>query len=430
MLSSEIPDKIPLPFADSGTKNAIPTASQIGITPGAASLTDGFPPLTFTPIAAGGIPPAGADFNGILNMITAVQQWQSAGGIFKYDAAFSTAIGGYPKGSVLLSDNGVTQWLSLADNNTTNPDGSSSADWGILAAYGIAAVTGLTNANVTLTPAQYGCPVITLAGTLTGNIQIIFPASIPRRLVANNTTGNYTVTCKAAAGTGAVVIQGGAREFYGDGTNLKPVFDNGILSGIYTPTASATLTLAQLGALVIFNGSTPGQTLTLPPLAIVPPGFSGYFLQNTASVPVTIKGNASEQISVTGLGVGSSSSNTLTLGVGESTLIIAGAGSWYEQQGLRSASIAGVNSLAANGYRKNADGSIEQWGSVVTNSSGLATITYPIAFPNAAYSGSLTVASGGIHYSADFDATLGLSSVAIRLNAATAQTVYYRIIGK
>jgi hypothetical protein len=219
MLSSAIPAKIPLPFANSGTKNTIPTPSQIGITPGAASLTDGFPPLTFTPISAGGIPPAGADFNGIFNMITAVQQWQSAGGIFKYDATFSTAIGGYPAGAILQGSDNETQWLNLADNNTTDPE-SSPTDWAALSSYGITAVTGLTNANVTLTPAQYGKSIITLAGTLTGNIQIVFPTTNQKWLVANNTTGAFTVTCKTAAGTGGTVTQGGQEEFYGDSTNL------------------------------------------------------------------------------------------------------------------------------------------------------------------------------------------------------------------
>jgi len=129
MLASEIPAGVPLPFANSGTKNAIPTPSQIGITPGAASLTDGFPPLTMTPIAAGGVPPSGADFNGIFNLITAVQQWQSAGGIFKYDSDFSTAIGGYPAGAVLMSTDNKTQWLNLADNNETDPDSGGAANW-------------------------------------------------------------------------------------------------------------------------------------------------------------------------------------------------------------------------------------------------------------------------------------------------------------
>lgn len=129
MQSSNIPTKIPLPFANSGTKRAIPTASQVGITPGAASLTDGFPPLTFTPLAAGGIPPAGADFNGILNTVTAIQQWQSAGGIFQYDSTFSTAIGGYPKGAVLLGTDFLTSFISTIENNTNDPNASTPVGW-------------------------------------------------------------------------------------------------------------------------------------------------------------------------------------------------------------------------------------------------------------------------------------------------------------
>jgi hypothetical protein len=128
MQASQVPTKIPVAFATSGTKNAIPTASQIGITAGAASLTDGFPPLTFTPISSGGVPPAGADFNGILNLISAIGRWQSAGGLFPYDATFSTSIGGYPKGALLISADGSTEWLCTVDNNTTNPD-TGGANW-------------------------------------------------------------------------------------------------------------------------------------------------------------------------------------------------------------------------------------------------------------------------------------------------------------
>jgi hypothetical protein len=226
MLASQIPARIPLPFANSGTKNTIPTASQIGITAGAASLTDGFPPLTFTPLDAGGVPPAGADFNGVLNAITAVQQWQSAGGSFTFNTAFSTSIGGYPNGATLISTSGDTNWLSTVDNNTTDPDSAGSAGWISLDAYGIGAVTGLTNANVTLLPAQFGKTIITLSGPLTGNVQIIFPNSLNQWLVVNNTSGAFTVTCKTSSGTGAAVAQGTQQQFYGDGANLVPVFPN------------------------------------------------------------------------------------------------------------------------------------------------------------------------------------------------------------
>jgi len=222
MLASSLPSKIQLPFANTGTKNTIPVPSQIGITPGAASYTDGFPPLTFTPLASGGIPPDGADVNGILNAVTAVQQWQSAGGIFKFDSAFSTAIGGYPAGAILLSTDGITRWLNLVDNNTADPDGGSAGGtWlSLNAENGLTDVTGLAGTNVTLTSTQYKNAIITLAGTLTANIQIIFPVTKRKWIIINNTTGNFTITAKTSGGTGVIINQGSANAVYGDGTNI------------------------------------------------------------------------------------------------------------------------------------------------------------------------------------------------------------------
>jgi hypothetical protein len=123
MQSSNAPAKIPKPFAsDSASRRAIPTASQIGITPGAASLTDGFPPLTRTALSSGGVPPSGLDMNGALYLMSAADQWTQAGGQPTYDSAFSAAIGGYPLGAVLKSADGLTWWRSTVENNTSNPD--------------------------------------------------------------------------------------------------------------------------------------------------------------------------------------------------------------------------------------------------------------------------------------------------------------------
>jgi hypothetical protein len=159
MQLSQIPTLVPLPFANSGTKNVIPTASQIGITAGAASLTDGFPPLTFTPLSAGGVPPSGADFNGILNLLSANTMWENAGGFYTYNASFSSSIGGYPKNSLLAQASGQGYWLSLVDNNTTDPD-TGGAGWIAFSpaaiqagAYSTGNDTGTANAYaVTLSP--------------------------------------------------------------------------------------------------------------------------------------------------------------------------------------------------------------------------------------------------------------------------------------
>jgi hypothetical protein len=126
--------KFPLAWgADAGGSyiNTIPVASQILVTPGRASLTDGFPPLNWIDEAAGGVPPFGGDMNGILNQITSWLQWSNAGGPIFYDATFSAAIGGYPKGALLYAAAGSSWWLSTVDNNVTDPD-TGGAGWQII----------------------------------------------------------------------------------------------------------------------------------------------------------------------------------------------------------------------------------------------------------------------------------------------------------
>lgn len=132
MLASSIPIKMPTPFGNAAVApyiRPIPIPSQIGIQGGAASFNDGFPPLCFTPIGAGGVPPWGADFNGLLNQMTAWLRWTHAGGTAAYDAAFSTAIGGYPLGAILVQAATPGKWwYSQVDNNASNPD-AAGANW-------------------------------------------------------------------------------------------------------------------------------------------------------------------------------------------------------------------------------------------------------------------------------------------------------------
>jgi len=101
------------------------------------------------PASSGGINPYGQDFNGLGNVLTAVQQWQSAGGLFPYDATFSSAIGGYPKGAFLLKAGAIGMWQSTVDNNTTNPD-TGGAGWiSVGIASGIAGQQAGAKAQVT-----------------------------------------------------------------------------------------------------------------------------------------------------------------------------------------------------------------------------------------------------------------------------------------
>ena len=221
MQSTNIPTKIPLPFANSagvGYITAIPVTSQIGIVDGRASLHDGFPPLNFTAISSGGIPPFGADVNGILFESTAILQWQQAGGFFPYDSAFSAYVGGYPKGAVIQAAAFAGFWTSTSENNTTNPD-TGGAGWTPTAFTGLQSIP-LSGASVTLTNLQSAAPIIVLTGALTQNCNVIISNFVDDWVIANNTTGAYTIQVKTAAGTGVNIAQSSSQYIWGDGTNI------------------------------------------------------------------------------------------------------------------------------------------------------------------------------------------------------------------
>ena len=130
---TDIPASIAIPFgnsAASGYLRPIPVPSQIGITPGAASFTDGFPPSTFTPLSGGGVYVSGADVNGVLNHVTQWTRWVAAGGSTPFNAAFATSIGGYPNLAIVPSISTPGRaWLNSVDGNMTDPDGASPVGW-------------------------------------------------------------------------------------------------------------------------------------------------------------------------------------------------------------------------------------------------------------------------------------------------------------
>lgn len=174
MNNSDIPLKLPIRFGENaggGYIRTIPTASQIGIVDGQASLHDGFVPLNATPIAAGGVPPDIKDMNGILYEISGWSRWQAAGGPVFYDPTFSAAIGGYPKGAVLASATltGVF-WTSTANGNTTDPDGVGAANWTRLSSSRATDAEALARSepNKFISPANLGALSAVTADVLAG----------------------------------------------------------------------------------------------------------------------------------------------------------------------------------------------------------------------------------------------------------------------
>lgn len=75
--------------------------------------------------------------------------------------------------------------------------------------------------DFTLTGAQLNRVAYELTGNLTGNRNIIVPASVQQYWVNNSTTGAFTLTVKTAAQVGGVVVPQGQRTIlYSDGTNV------------------------------------------------------------------------------------------------------------------------------------------------------------------------------------------------------------------
>jgi len=202
MQNASIPAKFPIVFASSApagnVTNPIPTTAQGG---GLVSFPTGWQQINFTPLASGGVPPWGKDFNGLFQIVTAWQQWNQAGGAIPYDAAFQAAVGGYPSGCIIGSAaNPGLEWFSTVDNNLSNPD-TGGAGWVAWPLVFYAADTGTTNALA----ASF---VLPLAAMPIGTILWVNPAH-------NNTSGTPTLNINGAGGvtittpTGGTIANGG-----------------------------------------------------------------------------------------------------------------------------------------------------------------------------------------------------------------------------
>jgi len=278
----------------------IPVPSQIGITTGAASFTDGFPPLTRTALGAGGIPPNGEDVNGILYMATAHLALVCSGQPYKWDSGQETAIGGYGLGAVVQNTAGDGFWLNTVNGNTTNPD-AGGAGWVPAWNYGSESVAATTG-TVALTLLQISKGVISITGTLTGNVTLVWPAGIQGDwIVANNTSGAFTLSAQVAGGSNVVSIpQAGPNAptiVYSNGTDLfnanvstaglAPINSPNLTGTPTAPTAAATSNTTQIATTAQVHAAILLAIAGLAPLAS--PTFSGV---PTAPTPATSDNSA------------------------------------------------------------------------------------------------------------------------------------------
>lgn len=132
MNRTDSPKKQPVIFAVNGPREDLLDTTPSG--DNTASYNSGFPPITMTIKSAGGKPPKGQDMNQILYELSAIARWYSAGALNTYDSAFATAVNGYPKGSVLVSNDNSVIYVNTFDGNSTDPN-AAGAGWKNIVEY-------------------------------------------------------------------------------------------------------------------------------------------------------------------------------------------------------------------------------------------------------------------------------------------------------
>lgn len=456
-LPAATPPIIPQPFAQNAPGGNIntPIPNTSG-TPGLATYDQGWPTVTMEPVVAGGIPPEGQDFNGIFFAITAHLYYLQSGQRWPFNATVAAAIGGYPIGAIVEMADGTGEWVNISAANSTNPDtnppGAPGSGWVALTSIGSATVPGLTGASpVTLTSVQGKKPVIVFSGTLTSNQSVALPQSPGEWILVNNCTGAFVLTANAGSGISVAVPQGG----YGSPLGVYSIGDGNLYPsvsplGVPISIPSAPLTLMERDgngyayALYFNQGSGDSENPTVGQV----------FVENNTGDGFLRKASLAYFESVMAL---SAIGGQVTAGQ-----VPVGAVTQYAPQILASASLTGsptaptqavgnattlvastafVNpgsSLNPNGYRKNPDGSIDQWGSVASGANaGNVAIGFNIPFPTACYVVEVTiVAPGGLGGAGSYQAfvlatptTTGFTWRTVS-SANPATTIMWRAVGK
>lgn len=254
MQKSNAPTKLTIAFASgsgAGPVNNVPLTP--GSTAGTASYQTGFTSVNMEQKAAGGVPPFGADFNGIIQNATKAQIWQQAGFTWTFDSTFSGSsnIGGYPAQSVLMMGSGNGLWINKTDNNTTNPDATGTSGWLGLPAVGAYTIS-TTGGTTTPSPSVLGVTTLLVTGALTSNATIVLPLTAGSRwIAANNTTGSYTLTVQGSSGAGVSITQGSALTVFTDGTSYYAASAN--LSGAYLPIDGTAVAATKLATARTFS---------------------------------------------------------------------------------------------------------------------------------------------------------------------------------
>lgn len=300
-----------------------------------------------------------------------------------------------PKNSPALTGSPTTPTPPLGDNDTSIP----TTEWVQSTIGGILSKNVAGGSNVSLTTVEAGNGILIFTGAITANIAVIVPNVSKYWVVANRTTGNFSVTVKTAAGTGVVIPQGLAVVIYSDTVNVYLASSAGQTSFTpyaFTPTVGTT-------SLAITGGYTPGSVLVEKNGALLPT--SDYAATNGTSVLVnaSIAGDTFTVYAFSSFSIANAVQKSGDTMAGALALF-AGSTAPAAATGDRSSLLATMaafsteftSSLGINGWQKLPSGLIIQWGNGSASQAGAANV-FPITFPTA------TLSVQGIHYGTDYD---------------------------
>ncbi len=340
--------------------------------PGRASFSEGFPPVTMTPVVAGGIPPFGQDVNGILNMVSSHCAALNAGQLYKYSATVSAAMGGYLQGAILAMTDGTGYWLNITDGNTTDPD-AGGAGWTAIYRYGYATLSGLTGGTVTPAMSDAKAPVIVLSGALVANLRIVLPALLRSWLIVNLTTGAFTTTVATVSGVGVLIPQGGYAapvEVYGNGADIFFTVAPLTIPGAVAPTPDTYVLRSNLGYIygTYLNQNSGLENPTIGAVLVQSDAADG-FLRKISQA--NFRAQIFQDAALTG------APTAPTPAAGDSSTAIA-----------TTAFVGGTFLQSGAGWVKLPNGLLLQWGSHTFGDlaggqySNLASMVFPVPFPN------------------------------------------------
>ena len=168
-----------------------------------------------------------------------------------------------PAGSVQIDGSG-TKTYEPGVSSLILSDGSNyySVGYGkdAVFAFDYTSIAVAGSGNYTLSGAELNRIAYSFTGALTGNRNIIVPATVQQYWVTNNTTGPYLLTVKTATGLGISVAQGESSIMYCNGVDVVNASTGGLAVPISIAQGGTAATTAS-AALINLGGTSVGTAL-------------------------------------------------------------------------------------------------------------------------------------------------------------------------